>query len=92
MLEKDIVMSIMRYLRALPHCFCFKTHGGMYSAAGIPDILCCHNGIFYAFEVKTPAGRVTPLQESTIQKIRAAGGNAYVVRSVAEVRDILKES
>lgn len=92
MLEKDIVMSIMRYLRALPHCFCFKTHGGMYSVAGIPDIICCHNGIFYAFEVKASAGKVTPLQESTIQKIRTAGGNAYVVRSVAEVRDILKES
>lgn len=28
MLEKDIVNAIMKYLRSLPSCFCWKEHGG----------------------------------------------------------------
>ncbi|MCD8157761.1 MAG: hypothetical protein LUD77_02380 [Clostridiales bacterium] len=53
MLEKDIVNVIMKYLRSLPNCFCWKEHGGMYGTAGIPDIIACVNGRFYGFEVKT---------------------------------------
>ena len=30
MLEKDIVTSIMRYLKTVPKCFSWKEHGGMY--------------------------------------------------------------
>ena len=36
MLEKDIVKAIMNYLKAVPNCFCWKEHGGMYGTAGIP--------------------------------------------------------
>lgn len=89
MTEKDIVQSILRYLKAVPHCFAWKTHGGMYGTAGIPDIIACIDGRFFAFEVKTAIGQVTPLQETTIRKILAAGGTAAVVRSVDEVRAIL---
>ena len=91
MLEKDIVTAIMRYLRGLPHCFCFKMHGGMYSTAGIPDIICCFHGNFYAFEVKTETGTGTQLQLNTIKKITAAGGQAFVVRSVDEVKGIIED-
>ena len=92
MLEKDIVAAIMRYLRTLPKCFCWKEHGGMYGTAGIPDIIACVDGRFYGFEVKTATGKPTALQEATIQKILAAGGTAVVVRSVDEVRSILEGS
>lgn len=86
MLEKDIVKAIMDYLRTVPRCFAFKVHGGMYGTAGIPDIIACVDGRYFAFEVKTPAGRATALQDATIRKILAAGGTALVVRSVDEVR------
>lgn len=92
MLEKDIVNAIMKYLRSLPKCFCWKEHGGMYGTAGIPDIIACVDGRFYRFEVKTEKGRPTALQEATIRKILAAGGTAVVVRSVDEVRSILEGS
>ena len=36
MLEKEIVASILKLLRARPRCFAWKTHGGMYGTAGIP--------------------------------------------------------
>ena len=63
----------------------------MYGVAGIPDIIACIGGRFVAFEVKNAAGRVSKLQEITIGKIRAAGGSAYVVRSVADVAGVLNE-
>ena len=89
--ESDIVAAILRYLRTVPGCFAWKTHGGMYGTAGIPDIIACVEGRFFAFEVKTESGKVTPLQAATIQKILAAGGMAAVVRSVDEVRAILRQ-
>lgn len=89
MKESAIVKSILSYLKALPECFAWKEHGGMYGTAGIPDIICCIGGKFYGFEVKTERGKPTALQEATMRKIRAAGGIAVVVRSVADVKAVL---
>ena len=92
MAEKDIVANILRFLKNVPCCFAWKTHGGVYGTAGIPDIIACVDGRFFAFEVKTASGKTTPLQQATIRKILAAGGTALVVRSVDEVRDALRGS
>jgi len=89
MLEKDITSKIMRYLKTLPCCFAWKEFGGMYSTSGLPDIICCINGMFVAFEVKTDKGRLSKLQEIMIQRINAANGKAFKVTSVGEVKKIL---
>lgn len=89
MKEKDIVSSILKFLKSFPNCFAWKEHGGMYGTAGIPDIIACINGKFYAFEVKTAIGKTTALQDATIRKITNCGGHAYVVRSADEVKTIL---
>ena len=91
MAERDIVAAILRLLKKTPNCFCWKEHGGMYGTAGIPDIIACINGRFVAFEVKTETGKLTKLQEITIQKIKNARGQAFKVTSAAEVAAILKE-
>lgn len=91
MAEKDIVNGILKYLKTVPYCFAWKTHGGPYGTAGIPDIICCIQGRFVAFEVKTPTGKLTKLQEITIDKINRAQGCAYKVTSVKEVQEILRE-
>ena len=90
MLEKEIIAAIMRYLKATPYCFCWKQHGGQFGTSGLPDIICCLNGRFIAFEVKTPTGKLTKLQETTIHKINAANGNACKVTSLQEVKEIIK--
>lgn len=87
--ESEIVKAIIKYLKTVPGCFCWKEHGGMYGTAGIPDIIACIGGRFYAFEVKTRVGKPTKLQEATIRKILACGGTASVVRSVDEVRSAI---
>ena len=92
MKESDIVKVIMKYLKTVPGCFCWKEHGGMYGTAGIPDIIACIDGRFFGFEVKTEYVKPTKLQEATIRKILAAGGTALVVRSVDEVRTAINGS
>ena len=92
MSEKEIVVKILRYLKTVPKCFAWKEHGGIYGTAGVPDIIACIDGKFYAFEVKTPVGKTTKLQEATIRKILACGGTASVVRSVDEVRAVINGS
>ena len=89
MLEKDIVSQIMRYLKTVPDCFFWKQHGGQYGTAGIPDLICCINGLFVAFEVKTPSGKLTTLQRITLQRINDAKGKAYKVTTLQEVKEII---
>jgi len=89
MLERDMTAAITRYLKTVPCCFFWKEHGGQYGTAGLPDLILCYRGRFIAFEVKTPIGKPTKLQEHTIAKIKAAKGEAFIVRSVEEVKQIL---
>lgn len=91
MKEKTTTDQILKYLKAQPCCFAFKEHGGMYSTAGIPDIICCYKGKFVAFEVKTKKGKLSKLQEVMIERIRQAGGVAFKVTSIQEVKDILEK-
>ena len=88
-MEKDIVAAILRQLKHRPRCFAWKTHGGMYGTAGIPDIIACVGGRFVALEVKQPGGKLSRLQEITLGKIRAAGGVAAMVTSVEEAGRVL---
>lgn len=90
MLEKDIVKAILVYLKTVPRCFAWKEHGGMYGTAGIPDIIACINGSFYAFEVKTDKGKPTKLQQMTLSRLNRCGAVATVVRSVEEVQKIVE--
>lgn len=90
MKEKTITNQILKYLKSESECFAFKEHGGIYGVSGIPDIICCYKGKFMAFEVKTPQGKLSKLQEITIKRINEAGGMAFKVTSLQEVKDILK--
>ena len=90
MKEKVITNQILKYLKTEPECFAFKEHGGIYGVSGIPDIICCYKGKFMAFELKTPKGKLSKLQEITIKRINEAGGMAVKVTSLQEVKDVLK--
>lgn len=74
--------KIKKALKAkYPKAFIKKISQGLYSEAGIPDILMIHDGHYYGFEVKRPVvGVPSKLQEETIRQITAAGGTALFVR------------
>lgn len=85
--EAKIQKSILNYLRK--ECYVFKVI--VANRGGVPDIICCIDGQFVAFEVKALGNSATPLQSYNIDEIRKNGGIAYVVRSVDEVQTILSE-
>ena len=53
--------------------------GSQFTKSGVPDILACVNGYFVGIEVKAQTGRPSELQLHTINKIREAGGFAFVL-------------
>lgn len=89
-LEKKIENKIKEYLKTIKDLFFFKEHGGMYGTAGVPDIIICFRGKFIGLEVKAPDGKLTPLQDATIRKIKASGGIAEVVRSIDDAKRIIE--
>lgn len=84
MKEKHITQAIRGLLRSL-NIFHWKEHGGLGSAPGVPDIVGCYQGRMLAIEVKTDRGRVSEHQQRFIDSINAAGGLAFVARSVDDV-------
>ena len=77
---------------AYPRAFVFKVHGGPYQQAGIPDLLCCIDGHFFALEVKLPGGKhgLSPIQKAVINQIIDAGGHSTFVTSPSEAVAVIK--
>lgn len=61
---------------------------------GVPDVLCCYNGKFIAFEVKAPRtnAQVSSFQQRAIARIRECGGYAYVIHSIEQIEAIIKDT
>ena len=71
--------------KAYPTAFIWKAAAGPYSRGGI-------GGQFFGFEVKRPGtGRLSKLQEVTINQIRAAGGFVAVVSYPEQVERFIIE-
>ena len=90
MSEKQLQRSIINYLSTVSGCWAIKVV--IANERGCPDLLCCINGKFIGMEVKQESGRPTPLQLAQMQRIWKAGGLAYVVKSLDEVKHIVKRS
>lgn len=69
----------------------FPVSGG-YGKSGVPDIIGCYRGYFFAIECKAGKGKTTLLQDMQLDKIRKAGGIAIVVNehNLEDVESALK--
>lgn len=56
-----------------------KIWGGGFQKSGIPDILCCVNGVTVAVEVKASNGRASELQKLNISRINKSGGIGVIL-------------
>lgn len=88
-LEKSIVNSILKALRALPKCKVLKMHGNQYAEKGTPDIIGSLYGHAFALEVKRPGGKTTKIQDIRLAEWAAAGAVTAVVTSVDEALQAL---
>lgn len=71
--------------------FCFKVHGNEHMMAGLPDLICCVDGVYVGLEVKTPStqGDVSPRQFRVHTQIDEAGGLAAVVWSAEQACQVV---
>ena len=87
-LESSIVNSIRKTIA--PGWWSLKIHGGPYSTAGVPDLLCIRDGRAVFLEVKQPGKHPTQLQLAIMETIKKqAGAPCFVVRSAAEAVECL---
>lgn len=85
--EQEIQKKILDYLASID-AYAIKVITS--NRRGVADIIACHKGQFYAIEVKTPKGRVSPLQEWHIERAKQSGAIAFIARSVEDVKEILQ--
>lgn len=70
----------------------FKVWGGPFQSSGIPDLVGCCKGLFFALEVKEPDGGADELQIETIADINQAGGLAAFIVEPEEAVELLRDA
>ena len=92
--EGRVKTHIKKYLATVSHCWWFMPIGGAYTSGGIPDIVGCVRGQFFAIEVKAPGklGTVTALQALKMREIDEVGGIVFAADDVEQVRDVFKRA
>lgn len=90
--EKKVKNAVVKILKEYGHelYYFFPVSGG-YGASGVPDIVGCYFGRFFAIECKAGKGKTTALQDKNLKQIRDAEGIAIVVNeeNLQELQDIL---
>ena len=76
--EKKVKAKVVAILKEFGAYYFYASTGG-YGASGVPDIVGCYHGNFFAVECKAGKGKTTALQEKNIAQIIAQGGSAIVV-------------
>jgi Holliday junction resolvase len=89
--ESKIKNRVKKILDELGVYYFMPATGG-YGRSGIPDIVGCYKGVFFAIECKAGKGTTTALQERELKRITNAGGIAWVVNedNINEVATYLK--
>jgi len=86
--EAKVKKVVVQQLKDVGAYYFYPVTGG-YGGSGVPDVVGCYNGLFFAIECKAGKNKPTKLQEKNMEWIADAGGLTWVVnednmRSVAE--------
>jgi len=76
--EKKVKDKVVALLKKYDVYYFFPATFGM-GRSGVPDVICCNQGMFLAIECKAGKNKTTPLQDREIGLIREAGGTAFIV-------------
>lgn len=88
--ETKLKNQVITYFKGLKKFWYFKVWQGPFSKAGIPDIIGCYRGVFFAIELKSKKGSVSALQRITMQMIKYAGGQTAVCYTLDEVKEFIE--
>lgn len=76
--EKKVKDAAVRQLKTLGAYYFFPVTGG-FGTSGVPDIVGCYHGYFFAIECKAGRNKPTALQQKNMHQIDKAGGIVWVV-------------
>ena len=76
--EKKVKTKVVAILKELGAYYFYPITGG-YGASGVPDIVGCYKGRFFAIECKANGNTPTVLQQREMYKITEAGGITVVI-------------
>lgn len=83
--ESRVQQRIRKQLKKEVGGWWVKIWGGPFQQSGIPDLIGCVEGMFFAFEVKRPEGKTSAIQISTMEDIiELGGGVTFVVTNAHE--------
>ena len=78
--EKKVKKKVVEELKKLgPELYYFFPMTGGYGRSGVPDIIGCYRGMFFAIECKAGKNTTTALQDREIEAIRTAKGLVLIV-------------
>jgi hypothetical protein len=76
--EAKVKKKVKAVLDDLDAYHFFPLMGG-FGRAGVPDIIGCYKGVFFAIECKAGSNKTTALQDRELKKIRKAGGVTLII-------------
>lgn len=80
----------MTRLKQIDDLTVFNIHGDLYNV-GIPDLIGCYRGKFFAIELKVKKNKPTPLQTQRLLSVEKAGGIQGVAWTWGDVKKILEK-
>lgn len=89
--EAKVKAKVVTQLKALGAYYFYPVTGG-YGGSGVPDIVGCFRGRFFAIECKAGNNKPTPLQQKNIDAITKQRGVVWVVNeeNMNEVTKVLE--
>jgi len=90
--EKQFENKVKKFLQEQNNIWFTKIWGGGYQKSGIPDLICCVNGIFFSVELKASKGKASELQIYNTNKINQANGIGIILypEGFEEFKNIIK--
>lgn len=89
--EADVKAEVKKILKRLGIWYFMPVPTG-YGVQGIPDFICCADGVFVAIETKFGSNKPTKWQQIRLAEIGMAGGFAWVIdeESVLDLEERLR--
>lgn len=90
--EAKVKKKVVDVLKKGGAYYFFPATGG-YGRSGVPDIVGCYRGVFFAIECKAGVNKPTALQEAEMNKIREANGQVLVVNegNISDIEILLRD-
>lgn len=90
MSESNFQKKCIDYLKK-NRIYYINQYGNGRTGKGTPDVTCCINGRYVAFELKVEGNTPSPAQVIRMKKIRESGGCAYAVWTFNDFKEIVDE-